>query len=195
MATRNGLILRQWIFLCVAAGGSVFASGVLAHQVPDAAVPAPDAVRASADLNGGAGSAAGGIANFEATPGGVLIRFDLHGLTPGEHAIHIHAVGRCDADDGFKSAGGHFAADRSHGYRMADGPHPGDLPNIVADDDGKARGELFNGAIALSAVAPGGILDQDGAALIVHEGADDYRSQPSGAAGGRVLCGEVAATP
>ena len=109
-------------------------------------------------------------------------------MEPGEvHAWHLHSVGRCDAPE-FTSAGGHLNPEgKSHGKLSPYGKHLGDLPNMIIGSDG--RGELSvviseNAPIALSQ-----IFDADGAAVMLHQSADDYRSDPAGAAGRRIACG------
>lgn len=124
--------------------------------------------------------------------GGVLIEVEVRGLEPGEHGFHLHQTGQCDPATGFESAGGHLALQgQQHGFHAGGGPHSGDLPNQFVGADGILRAHVLAGAIALDGEAS--ILDADGAALVVHAGADDYRSQPSGGAGNRVACAVIEA--
>lgn len=123
------------------------------------------------------------------TPNGVLLHATLVGVPPGTHAFHLHTTGACRPD--FSAAGGHFAPDgHAHGFLDPKGPHAGDLPNIVVPDSGRlefetiARGARLEGDDAA-------LLDDDGAAVMIHAGPDDYRSQPAGAAGSRIACGVV----
>ncbi|ARJ70251.1 hypothetical protein B0A89_12075 [Paracoccus contaminans] len=141
------------------------------------------AQHAAAAIRDAAGKDAG-TATVAATPSGALhVMVDLAGLPPGPHAVHIHETGQCDAPD-FKTAGGHLAGGKQHGALSAEGMHTGDLPNIEIDADGKAKAEFFIPATQLAAVT-----DADGAAFVVHGGADDYVSQPAGKAGDRIACG------
>jgi Cu-Zn family superoxide dismutase len=116
--------------------------------------------------------------------GQALIQIDLSGLPPsGEHALHVHETGDCSAAD-FKSAGGHLADGHDHGVMAANGPHPGDFPNITVAEDGTVKMQFFNALLTQELMN-----DEDGSAVIIHAGTDDYASQPSGAAGGRIACG------
>jgi len=122
----------------------------------------------------------------------VLVRVDAKGLTPGLHAVHVHAVGKCDGP-AFISAGGHFnPAGKKQGLKSTDGPHAGDLPNMLVAKDGAGRFEALTDAITLRA---GGlsIFDTDGSAMVVHAGADDNMTDPTGNSGDRVACGIIVA--
>ncbi|TYC90665.1 superoxide dismutase family protein [Novosphingobium sp. BW1] len=134
-----------------------------------------------------------GQVDLEQTPAGVLIKADVTGLTPGAHGFHIHETGTCDPADGFKSAGGHFAPGaNSHGLMVEGGPHGGDMPNQTVGADGHLQTQVLNTGVTLMA-GETSIHDGDGSALVIHEGADDYTSQPSGAAGSRVACAVLSA--
>ena len=128
------------------------------------------------------------------------MRLDLHveGLEPGTHAVHIHAIGRCDPPD-FASAGGHYdPADAEHGMPDADTDmndpdhHAGDMLNQTVNDNGMLDALLFNQRVTVAA-GPNALLDQDGSALVIHARGDDYESQPAGAAGDRVACAPITA--
>lgn len=112
---------------------------------------------------------------------------DAMGLTPGARGFHIHEVGRCDAPD-FTSAKGHWnPTSRQHGRDNAAGAHHGDMPNLLIGADGR-------GSVAVD--VPGSIaqlLDADGASVIIHADADDYRTDPSGNSGARIACGVLTA--
>jgi Cu-Zn family superoxide dismutase len=123
------------------------------------------------------------------TPSGVLMRLNLDGVSPGDHAFHVHAVGKCEPPD-FKSAGPHFNPDETeHGLMNAEGPHAGDMPNLHVPDSGKLTVEVLNEMVTLDAEPA--LLDQDGSAIVVHAGADDYTTDPAGNAGDRIACGVV----
>jgi Cu-Zn family superoxide dismutase len=123
------------------------------------------------------------------TPGGVLLRLTLDGVPPGEHAFHVHAVGKCEAPD-FKSAGPHFNPDETkHGLLNPEGPHSGDMPNLHVPDGGKLTVEVLNEMVTLDGEQA--LLDADGSAIVVHASADDYTTDPAGNAGDRIACGVV----
>jgi superoxide dismutase, Cu-Zn family len=122
------------------------------------------------------------------TSDGLRTTGTLHGLMPGPHGIHLHAVGQCDAP--FASAGGHWnPTARQHGFSNPLGAHTGDMQNIEVSADSTAtiylttRGGTLHGA--------NGLLDGDGAAIVIHAAADDYRTDPAGNSGARVACGVI----
>ena len=127
-----------------------------------------------------------GVAEVQGTDKGVLISVSAEGLSPGWHGVHFHGTGDCsDHTDHFKKSGGHMNKEgQAHGYLDAKGPHLGDLPNMWIGKDGTGKADFFTDAISLNALA-----DKDGAALMIHAGADDYKGQPAGNSGGRVACG------
>jgi Cu-Zn family superoxide dismutase len=114
------------------------------------------------------------------------------GLPAGVHAVHIHTTGACTGPD-FKSAGGHWnPAMKQHGHDNPAGQHMGDMPNMTVDADGTGTlTTMVPGAMLEGGSAP--LLDADGAAIVIHEGADDYKTDPTGNAGGRLACGIVKA--
>ena len=155
----------------------------------DAAGGTMPAASATATLRSRAGGTAGGTLSFEVADGGVRMTGGLTGLDPdATHAMHIHAVGDCSAPD-FSSAGDHFnPGDDPHGDRAGAGPHhAGDMPNQVADAAGNSRVDRLLDDVTIG----GGTNDILGKAVVVHEQADDYTTQPSGNAGGRIACGVI----
>ncbi|WOI57496.1 superoxide dismutase family protein [Palleronia sp. LCG004] len=137
-----------------------------------------------ADVMNSEGTSIGTVTVNDTASGQALIVVALSDLPEGSHGIHLHETGDCSADD-FSSAGGHISGDREHGILAAGGPHPGDLPNVVVGSDGNVNVEIFNDLIDIE----GMLLDDNGAAFIVHSEPDDYSSQPSGDAGDRIACG------
>jgi superoxide dismutase, Cu-Zn family len=126
---------------------------------------------------------------FSDSAGGISITGTLRGLTPGEHGIHIHTVGQCDGP-AFTSAGGHWNPDSArHGMQSAEGAHRGDLQNITVGADSAATVQLSTSGGTLRGLSL--LLDADGAAIVVHAKADDYRTDPSGNSGDRIACGVI----
>ncbi|MVA82551.1 superoxide dismutase family protein [Agrobacterium vitis] len=137
---------------------------------------------------------AGGQANGNAelagmAAGGVLIKLEVTGLPAGQWvAVHVHETGSCDHTMKHESAGGHFnPGSKEHGYKAANGPHAGDMPNQYVGSDGVLRAEIFNHIVLLD----DGETGIKGRALMVHAKADDYESQPSGDAGERLACAVI----
>ena len=112
-------------------------------------MPAPGS-HATADLKDKDGQTVG-KAVLRDTAGGVLVRLEVKGLTPGLHAVHVHAVGKCEGP-AFTSAGGHFnPRQRKHGLKSPEGAHAGDLPNMLVTKDGSGRFESKTDTITLHA--------------------------------------------
>jgi Cu-Zn family superoxide dismutase len=146
----------------------------------------PSISKAVAVLHPTEGNEVKGVVWFTKVEGGVRVVAELEGLTPGEHGFHIHEYGDCSAANG-TSAGGHFNPDgKSHGAPTAGDRHAGDLGNVTADSDGKARFEWTDALLSFS-----GSRSIVGRGVIVHAEADDFVSQPTGAAGARVACGVI----
>jgi superoxide dismutase, Cu-Zn family len=147
--------------------------------------------RAYAELRGRDGKSIG-MATFREVSGGVVIDVDVKGLTPGLHAVHIHAIGKCEGP-AFTSAGGHFnPAQKKHGLRSAEGPHAGDMPNMYIAKDGTGRFEVLADNITLKA-GDRSVFDADGSALVIHAWADDDMTDPTGNSGDRAACGVITA--
>ncbi|RVV97687.1 superoxide dismutase family protein [Mesobaculum littorinae] len=124
-----------------------------------------------------------GTATLEETASGLThVTIEAEGISEGIHGVHIHETGDC-GDGDFSAAGGHLAGDMEHGL-VEGGPHPGDLPNAHVQSDGVLAMEAFKSDLDWDM-----LMDDDGAAFVIHAGADDYESQPSGDAGDRVACG------
>ena len=124
---------------------------------------------------------------------GLEVRVQASGLPAGHYGVHLHATGRCEGP-GFESAGAHWnPTDRHHGKLNPEGHHLGDLDNLDVDESGAGRLE-FTIAGALTGGADG-LLDADGAAIVIHAAPDDYRTDPSGNSGARIACAALAARP
>lgn len=132
------------------------------------------------------GSEVTGTVTFTRDGSSIRIVAELEGLAPGDHGFHIHEFGDCSAPDA-TSAGSHFNPGESdHGGPHDEVRHVGDLGNIEAAEDGSAYLELVDSMITFS--GPNSII---GKSMIVHEKADDLKSQPTGDAGGRLACGVI----
>ena len=143
---------------------------------------------ATAEIMDQAGRPMGMVALTQG-PQGVLVSADLHGLPPGGHGFHIHAVGSCSPD--FSAAGGHFGpGTESHGFLHSTDKHAGDLPNIYAGADGAARADAFTADITLAGGDERSLFDSDGSAIVVHEKPDAY-GEDAGTAGARIACGVI----
>ena len=132
-----------------------------------------------------------GDAKFSETSGGVLMSVKVLNLSPGARAIHIHEAGKCEAPD-FKTAGGHFNPEKKqHGMENPAGHHAGDLPNLTVDKKGKG---VFNSTVKGVTLAGDGansLFHAGGTSVVIHEKADDMKSDPAGNAGARIACGVI----
>jgi superoxide dismutase, Cu-Zn family len=148
--------------------------------------------KAIAQLQPTKGHAASGSAEFRQIGDRVRVHALVRGLAPGrEHGFHIHEVGDCASADGM-SAKGHFNPyGKPHAHYSTPERHAGDLPALKADAAGRA--ELTAELDVLSvASGPASVV---GRGLIVHANPDDYRTQPTGNAGGRIACAVIRRAP
>ena len=163
--------------------------------LPLLAVPASAKPRAIAHVKLLDGKPAGTV-TFAAVNRGILVEFDLSGLPPGPHGIHLHVSGNCDAKTGFTSAGpilGLGPVIRKHGLLAEGGPLAGDLPNQYASADGHLHAATLTNGFGLGN-GKNSIFDRDGVAIIIDQRGDDYRSQPMGESGARIACGVIIRT-
>jgi Cu-Zn family superoxide dismutase len=141
------------------------------------------------DLKDAKGNSVGMAMISPARGGGVSIALDLKGLPPGEHALHFHAVPKCEAP--FTSAGGHFnPANKKHGMQNPEGPHAGDMNNVTVDANGTAKATIVNTNVTMGS-EPNSIYANGGTALMIHAAADDMKTDPAGNAGDRIACGAI----
>ena len=156
-------------------------------DMDDSAVTPAASASARASLYSTSGIAMG-TAVVEEMTGGLRLTVKGMALPSGGHGTHIHATGKCDAPD-FATAGGHWnPSGKQHGLSNPMGPHAGDLPNMIIGTDG--AGSI---TINLPGATMAGLLDADGAALVIHAQPDDNHTDPSGNSGGRIACGVFSA--
>ncbi|GAB4210095.1 MAG: hypothetical protein OHK0022_42470 [Roseiflexaceae bacterium] len=155
-------------------------------------VPVPSPVgntsRASAEFKTSVGETVGNATLTQAADGSVRVQVQVRGLPPGEHAIHFHQFGQCAPT--FGAAGEHHNPFNTLHGNVPGGPHSGDLPNMVVGADGTGSFDYTSRLVTLTP-SDQTLLDSDGSTLIIHERADDYASQPSGNAGGRIACAVI----
>lgn len=147
------------------------------------ALLATPAYSATAKLSDASGKMIG-TAKIVLTPHSLRLSVKVKGMEAGEHGLHIHAVGLCEAPK-FASAGPHWnPGGKQHGRDNPMGSHEGDMPNLMVGKNG--RGSI---AFDLHGATMAGLMDADGAALLIHAKSDDYKTDPSGASGDRLVCG------
>ena len=162
----------------------VAAAGCLAVGQPQAQEQSVNAVLMNPE-----GKRIGNVAISEVAQG-VRIFAQADSIPPGVHAFHIHETGQCEPPD-FQSAGGHYnPTGKQHGWDNPGGHHAGDFPNVHVHEDGKLAVEYFTNAVTLGE-GETTLFDEDGSAIVMHEGADDYQTDPAGAAGARIACGVI----
>jgi len=174
--------VRFRFFLVIAALSCFSAAGQLAAASPKSA---------HAEIMNAQGTRIGS-AKITPTGHGVKISVKVSQLTPGEHGIHIHAVGKCEAP-AFTSAGGHFNPTAAHhGIHSVQDPHPhlGDLMNLVVDKNGRGNANFIADGVTLGDGA-NSLFHEGGTSLVIHAKADDLMSDPSGNSGDRIACGVI----
>ncbi|MDE0184685.1 MAG: superoxide dismutase family protein [Candidatus Poribacteria bacterium] len=145
--------------------------------------------QATATISSASGSEVTGTAVFKQSGDSITLTVEIQNAAPGLHAVHIHEVGDCSSPDG-KSAGGHWnPTEVAHGEWGVGEFHLGDIGNMTVGDDGTGKIELTTDKWEMGT---GSIRDIVGKGIIVHADADDFTSQPSGAAGARIGCGAIA---
>jgi len=168
--------LAGWAAL---AAGLVMAGGAWAADVP------PDA---TAELKTPQGRSVGEVDLYQQAHG-VLIQAHLKAMPEGTHAFHVHETGQCSPS--FEAAGGHFnPTGVQHGFDNSAGPHLGDLPNIHVPGSGTLEFDAFLYDVNVDS-GQNMLADADGAAIVIHQGADNYKADPAGDAGPRIACGVI----
>jgi Cu-Zn family superoxide dismutase len=171
------------IVLMLAAGLALFSAAAAARA---AALAAGSVSHGIAVLHPGTGSVVKGTVHFKKEASGVRVTGAFTGLAAGAHGFHIHEFGDCSAPD-FTSAGEHFnPSGDPHGAPTDPKRHEGDMGNITATPDGNGTVDYVDPKLSFD-----GAQSIIGRGVIVHEKADDFKTQPTGNAGGRVACGVI----
>ncbi len=177
-----------------ACGGGPDSGKSAATQDPSSFLAAPSNQRAMAGLVDKDGKPVGSALLTEDRLG-VRVEIRVVNLPEGEHGVHIHAFGRCEAPD-FTSAGGHFnPLGKVHGKLSTTGPHAGDLGNIAVRKDGTGLLAFTTPHLSLAPGAPTNPAAAGGLSIVVHAGPDDEKSDPAGNSGARIACGLIKLLP
>lgn len=132
-----------------------------------------------------------GSATLHEDKAGVRIDVEANHLAAGLHGFHIHEKGICEPPS-FESAGGHFNPDhKKHGFDNPEGPHAGDLENLEVRADGTVEQQFLNNRVTLKEGAPNSLFSEEGTTLMIHADPDDYKTDPAGNSGERIVCGVI----
>jgi superoxide dismutase, Cu-Zn family len=178
--------MHDYRFAALLAAGILSACGGQPRGPEGQAIQEPSATASLVDSTG----ARVGVATFSDSAGASRLAVSVTGLKAGRHGMHIHETGACTPPD-FKSAGEHFnPGAKQHGTQNPKGPHAGDLPNLVVEEDGSADTTLTIPP-GLLTEGPNSMLGPEQHSLVIHADPDDEKTDPSGNSGARVVCGVI----
>jgi Cu-Zn family superoxide dismutase len=169
--------------------GAAIISVAIATDGQSRGAAGPAGPSATVEINDASGSLRA-TGSLKQRADGIAVHVEAHGMKPGSYGIHVHTVGQCSGA-GFTAAGGHWnPTGKQHGRDNPMGAHEGDLPNLVIGANGSGVLDFTIAGGSLT-TGPSALLDADGAAIVIHAAADDYKTDPSGNSGARTACGIV----
>ena len=185
----------NWLMMSGVVAGAMTMGAVQmrAQDAPAAAPAAPTTTpkEIKVPLKNSTGGDSGYVI-FKTVKKGVKVTVHLENVAFGPHGVHVHEHAVCDAPD-FKAAGGHFnPSGKHHGFQNPDGHHNGDTPgNVTVGENHKGQASFVLTDVSMDPNLPNSIFANGGTSVVVHEHADDEKTDPSGNSGNRIACGVV----